>query len=55
MLQFQIIANHSHNIKYLLGDPEGSPSKIAIKVHCVEYKSDDTAHFSEHVIISYLL
>ena len=43
---------------FLLGDPEGSPSKIAIEVHCVRYmgdKSDDTAFSSKHVIISHLL
>ena len=42
---------------FLLGDPEGSPLKIAIEVHYIKYmdKSDDTAFLSEQVIISYLL
>ena len=36
---------------FLLGDPKGSPSKIAIEVHYVKYmgdKSDDTALVSAH-------
>ena len=43
-----LITDHSHT--FLFGDPEGSPSKIVIKVYHVKSMSS-----SEHMIISFLL